>query len=29
VFTAFSTCAFPPPENRLPFAITAGERRLQ
>lgn len=29
VFTAFSTCAFPPPENRLPFAMTAGERRLQ
>jgi uncharacterized protein (DUF1684 family) len=27
-FTAFSTCAFPPPENRLPFAITAGEKRL-
>jgi uncharacterized protein (DUF1684 family) len=27
VFTAFSTCAFPPPENRLPFAITAGEKR--
>ena len=26
-FTAFSTCAFPPPENRLPFAITAGEKR--
>ena len=27
-FTAFSTCAFPPPENRLPFAITAGEKRI-
>ena len=27
-FTAFSTCAFPPPENRLPFAITAGEKRV-
>ena len=28
VFTSFSTCAFPPPENRLPFAITAGEKRV-
>jgi uncharacterized protein (DUF1684 family) len=27
-FTAYSTCAFPPPENRLPFAITAGEKRV-
>lgn len=27
VFTAFSVCAFPPPENRLPLAITAGEKR--
>lgn len=27
-FTAFSTCAFPPPENRLPFAVTAGEKRV-
>jgi uncharacterized protein (DUF1684 family) len=27
-FTAFSTCAFPPPENRLPFAIAAGEKRV-
>ena len=27
-FTAFSTCAFPPPENRLPLAITAGEKRV-
>lgn len=27
-FTAFSTCAFPPPENRLPFAIPAGEKRV-
>jgi uncharacterized protein (DUF1684 family) len=27
-FTAFSTCAFPPPENRLPFAISAGEKRV-
>jgi uncharacterized protein (DUF1684 family) len=27
VFTAFSTCAFPPPENRLPLSITAGEKR--
>lgn len=29
VFTSFSTCAFPPPENRLPFAILAGEKRVQ
>ncbi|HEX6313325.1 MAG TPA: DUF1684 domain-containing protein [Gemmatimonadaceae bacterium] len=29
VFTAFSTCAFPPPENRLPLAITAGEKRVR
>ena len=29
VFTAFSTCAFPPPENRLPFPITAGEKRIR
>lgn len=29
VFSAFSTCAFPPPENRLPFAITAGELRVR
>jgi len=28
-FTAFSTCAFPPSENKLPFAITAGEKRVQ
>jgi uncharacterized protein (DUF1684 family) len=28
-FTAFSTCAFPPPENKLPIAITAGEKRVQ
>jgi uncharacterized protein (DUF1684 family) len=27
-FTAFSTCAFPPPENRLPFPVTAGEKRV-
>lgn len=27
-FTAFSTCAFPPPENKLPIAITAGEKRV-
>jgi len=25
-FTAFATCPLPPPENRLPFAIVAGER---
>ena len=28
-FTSFSTCAFPPPENRLPLAITAGEKRVR
>ena len=28
-FTAFSTCAFAPPENKLPFAITAGEKRVR
>ena len=28
-FTAFSTCAFPPPENRLPFPITAGEKLVR
>ncbi|MEV6923313.1 DUF1684 domain-containing protein [Dactylosporangium sp. NPDC051485] len=26
-FTAFATCPLAPPENRLPFAVTAGERR--
>jgi len=26
-FTAFATCPLPPPQNRLPFAIRAGERR--
>lgn len=28
-FTAFSTCAFPPPENKLQLAITAGEKKVQ
>ena len=28
-FTAFSTCAFPPPDNRLTLAITAGEKRVK
>ena len=27
VFSAFSVCALPPPENRLRLAVTAGERR--
>jgi uncharacterized protein (DUF1684 family) len=27
VFTEFSVCALPPAENRLPVAITAGEKR--
>jgi uncharacterized protein (DUF1684 family) len=26
-FTAFVTCPFPPPQNRLPFRIEAGEKR--
>lgn len=26
-FTAFATCPLPPPQNRLPFAVTAGEKR--
>ena len=25
-FTPFATCSIPPPPNRLPFAVTAGER---
>ena len=29
VFTAFSTCAFPPAENKLSFVITAGEKRVR
>ncbi len=28
VFTPYSTCALPPPENRLALAIAAGEKRL-
>jgi uncharacterized protein (DUF1684 family) len=27
VFSAYSVCALPPPENRLTFALTAGEKR--
>lgn len=27
VFTAYSTCALPPPENRLALAVQAGEKR--
>jgi uncharacterized protein (DUF1684 family) len=26
-FTDFATCPLPPPENTLPFAVTAGEKR--
>jgi uncharacterized protein (DUF1684 family) len=26
-FTAFATCPLPPPQNRLPVAVTAGEKR--
>lgn len=29
VFTAFSVCALPPPENRLTLHVTAGEQRPQ
>ena len=29
VFSAYSTCALPPRENRLPIAITAGEKRAK
>ncbi|MFN5361541.1 MAG: DUF1684 domain-containing protein [Bacteroidota bacterium] len=25
-FTSFATCPIPPPQNRLPFAVTAGEQ---
>lgn len=25
-FTTFATCPIPPPQNRLPFAVTAGEK---
>ncbi|MBI2307500.1 MAG: DUF1684 domain-containing protein [Rhodocyclales bacterium] len=28
-FTAFATCPLPPPENRLPFAVPAGELRYR
>ncbi len=27
-FTAFATCPLPPPQNRLPFAIPAGEKNF-
>jgi uncharacterized protein (DUF1684 family) len=27
-FTAYATCPLPPPENRLPLAVAAGEKRL-
>ena len=29
VFSAYSTCALPPRENRLPLVITAGEKRAK
>ncbi len=29
VFTAFATCPLAPPENRLPFAVEAGERKYR
>jgi len=28
-FTAFSTCAFPPEQNKLPFKVLAGEKRYK
>lgn len=28
-FTPFATCPLPPAENRLPFAVTAGEKRYR
>jgi len=28
-FTAFATCPLPPKENRLPFAVTAGEKNYR
>lgn len=28
-FTAYSTCALPPEQNKLPFPITAGEKRYK
>jgi len=28
-FTPFAVCPLPPPENRLPFAVTAGEKTWQ
>jgi uncharacterized protein len=28
-FTAYSTCAFPPEQNKLPFPLTAGEKRYK
>ena len=27
VFSAFTVCALPPPENRLQLSVTAGEKR--
>lgn len=28
-FTPFATCPLPPPSNRLPLAVTAGERKYR
>jgi uncharacterized protein (DUF1684 family) len=28
-FTPFATCPLPPKENRLPFAVTAGEKNYR
>lgn len=29
VFTAFATCPLPPPQNRLPFPVHAGEKKVE
>jgi hypothetical protein len=28
-FTEFASCPFPPPQNRLPLRVEAGEKRYQ
>jgi uncharacterized protein (DUF1684 family) len=28
-FTAFATCPLPPKENRMPFRVTAGEKKYR
>ena len=29
VFTPYATCPLPPPQNRLPIAVTAGEMKYE